>query len=521
MNIIIDDAYQGEEAIEMVEKAQKEGFPYSLTYMDVRMPPGIDGVQAIDKIWKKYPNIEMVICSAYSDYSWDQILDKFGQTDKLLFVKKPFNIIVIKQLTLSLITKWDIALKNREYMVHLENEVDERTKELKRLLKEMTALKEKAEESDRLKSAFLSNMSHEIRTPMNSILGFSELLKESDLPHEKRIKYLNYISNSGEVLLKLINDIIYIAKIEAGVVQVDKKDFNLKQLLDDTYEIFSLQLIQNQKNNVSLKKDFRLDTKIAMIHSDPDRIKQIINNLLTNAIKFTKEGFIKLSCSLEENKQLRFVVEDSGIGIPKDRLDSIFKRFEQVENLMMTKNKSGTGLGLTISKNLAELLGGEMWVESVFDKGSTFYFTIPYEPSTKLEPPKAEQPEIKKKLASIENRTILIAEDEEFNFIFLQELLKSPDTTILWAKDGQEAVELFKNNNIDLILMDIRMPVMNGIEATLQIKKIKPSVPVIAQTAYALENEERKFREQGFDDYIKKPINIAELHKKIKSWIEK
>jgi two-component system sensor histidine kinase/response regulator len=282
---IIDDAYQAEEAIEKVDKAAMEGFPYSVIFMDVRMPPGMDGVQAIEKIWNKHPNIEMVISSAYSDYSWDKILEKFGQTDKLLFAKKPFNIIVIKQLTLSLITKWVIAEKNREYMGHLEKQVKERTAELQELLKHMTLLKEKAEESDKLKSAFLANMSHEIRSPMNTILGFTDLLAKNNLPEEKRIKFLSYINASGKSLLNLINDIICIAKIEAGVIDLHHESFPLNPMLSELRELFQLELNGNGTANIDLVFENNNSEDSLVIHTDRERLKQIITNLFSNVQK--------------------------------------------------------------------------------------------------------------------------------------------------------------------------------------------------------------------------------------------
>ena len=516
---VIDDAYQGEEAIEMVKKSYEEDFPYSLIYMDVRMPPGIDGVQAIDKIWQKYPNIEIVICSAYSDYSWDEILEKFGETDKLLFVKKPFNIIVIKQLTLSLITKWDIASKNREYMQHLKKEVEARTLELKHLLEKMTILKEKAEEADKMKSAFLANMSHEIRSPMNAILGFTELLDDPELDEETRKQYRQYINLSGKSLLNLINDIIYVAKIEAGMLEIEPSTFQLNTLLQEINTIFLVEKNTKKKDNLNLELELGIKDENVEIISDPERLKQIIINLLSNAIKFTTEGFIRFGYQLSTDRWLTFFVEDSGIGIPENRLDSIFERFGQVENSLLSKNK-GTGLGLTISKNLVELLGGKIWVDSQAEKGSTFYFTIPFNVPHKNSSPQPKEKTDKTYDNKFSNKTIMIVEDEELNTILLKQILRPLNANMVWAENGAEAVAKFKaNTNIDLVLMDIKMPVMDGLEATKQIKAINPKIPVIAQTAFAMSNEEHKYRAQGFDDYIKKPIDISELTHKIAYWL--
>ncbi len=517
---VIDDAYQGTEAIDMVQKAEDEGFPYSLVFMDVRMPPGIDGVETIDLIWKKFPNIEMVICSAYSDYSWDEILDKFGQTDKLLFVKKPFNIIVVKQLALSLITKWDIAKKNRNYMDLLEKEVEERTKELSDLLEGMRILKEKAEEADKQKSAFLSNMSHEIRSPMNSILGFAELLTENDFPREARIKYLKYISNSGNSLLHLIDDIIYNAKIEAGVLKVEKEEFELNEMLGELFAKMELEKGRSDKPDVKLVLE--LDSKNELIvNADHERLKQVLINLLNNAIKFTLSGTITFGYKIEDNKWFRFFVKDTGIGIPEGKLSKIFERFGQVDDQQIRKSK-GTGLGLSISKNLVELMGGEINVKSTYNVGTEFFFTIPYDV---VESDKFDGQEIEvlgNTTTFNPSCTILIAEDEDVNWFFLYHVLKETGVKLHRALNGEEAVEYIKNGNrADLVLMDIKMPVMNGIEAMKKIKELKPDLPVIAQTAFALNDEERKNREQGFDEYITKPIDIKFLLKKVAYYMTK
>ena len=373
---IIDHAFQGEEAIDMVETAEKENFPYSVVYMDVRMPPGIDGVQAIEKIWEKYPNIEMVICSAYSDYSWDKILEKFGPTDQLLFLKKPFNTIVIKQLTLSLVTKWDIAKKNREYMEYLEKQVDERTQELRQLLMHMTELKEKAEQSEQQKSVFLANMSHEIRTPMNAILGFAELLENENLPEVMRTKYLHYINDNGMSLLNLINDIISNAKIESGVLNIIHDNFSLNQMLEEIKELFLVNIRVAGKEHIQLNFNPGISDSEFYIDSDKERLRQIITNLLTNALKFTSSGSIEFGYSVLDENWVEFFVKDTGIGITEEDVDVIFDRYAQVSS-SRSINATGTGLGLTISKNLVELLGGKIWVKSKIGEGSTFFFTHP------------------------------------------------------------------------------------------------------------------------------------------------
>jgi len=519
---VIDDAYQGEEAVEKVDKAAEEGFPYAVIYMDVRMPPGMDGVQATEKIWEKHPNVEMVIASAYSDYSWDKILEKFGQTDKLLFVKKPFNIIVIKQLTLSLITKWDIARKNREYMEHLETQVKERTVELQELLKHMTMLKEKAEESDRLKSAFLANMSHEIRSPMNTIIGFTELLARNKLPEDKRKKYLSFINTSGKSLLNLINDIICIAKIEAGVIDLQVESFPLNSLLDELKELFQAELDGNGITGVDIVFDNSTNkTENLIIHTDRERLKQIITNLFSNAMKFTKYGTIGIGFKVEVNNTLRFYVKDTGIGIKENDLEMIFGRFKQARD-SSSEISNGTGLGLAISKNLVEMLGGTIGVVSEFGKGSEFYFTLPFEPGVLEHDSSVNGSNIINTISTQKKYTVLVAEDQAFNYYLIEELLSDDNLILLWAKDGQESIDIFSRHpEIDLVLMDIKMPVLDGIQAMLKIKSLNRHVPVIAQTAFAMEDEQKGFKDQGFDDYITKPFDGTSFHKKINTWLNR
>jgi two-component system sensor histidine kinase/response regulator len=517
VDFAIDDAYQGEEAIEKIDAAAKEEFPYSLVFMDVRMPPGIDGIETIHRIWSRYPNIEMVICTAYSDYSWDEIMEKFGFTDQLLFIKKPFDAISLKQITYSLTAKWEIARKNKEYLTYLELEVEKRTAELKKLLDYMRTLKEKAEDSDRMKSSFLSNMSHEIRSPMTAILGFSTLLENEGLSPEKKGQFISYINNSGAALLQIINDIIDISKIEAHQLKLYMSECNLYPILVELKDIFDQQTAQRNKNIQIIINESALDKQLR-IYSDPLRLKQIFFNLLSNALKFTSKGSVEFGYTID-NDLIQFYVKDTGVGISDDKKDVIFKRFGQADDFFF-KNAMGTGLGLAISKNLVEIMGGKIWLESELNVGTTFYFSLPFKPmnDTIYIEPKIIVPEMD---SDFHNKRILIAEDEEINFIFFHELFSIKKIEVDWAKNGQEALEkLSGENHYDLVLMDIKMPIMDGIEALGKIKQLNKKIPpVIAQTAFALIEEKEKYLELGFYDYISKPIKIDELFIKLRKWL--
>lgn len=379
--------------------------------------------------------------------------------------------------------------------------------------------KNRAEQSDRLKSAFLANMSHEIRTPMNAILGFSQLLAMTNLNDEKRKVYTEIINNKGNILIKLINDIIDASKVEAGQLTVVLNPFNLDKLLANINLFYQKEKVFQNRENVDIRLSIPNKEGALEFLSDEGRIEQVFTNLISNALKFTERGFIEFGYSLNES-HLKFYVKDSGVGIPTDMQQAIFDRFRQVDS-ETTKNFGGTGLGLAISKAIVNLLGGSIWVESELAEGATFYFTIPYNSSTLHKTESLPEVElVDDVLPDWKNRVVLIAEDEEVNYILLSELLTPTGVTLLWAKDGAQAVELIKKlKRVDLILMDIKMPVMNGYAATLEIRQVNPDIPIIAQTAYAFSNDKQKAEAAGCNDYITKPISSAELIAKMSRFL--
>ncbi|MFW5773431.1 MAG: PAS domain S-box protein [Tangfeifania sp.] len=369
--------------------------------------------------------------------------------------------------------------------------------------------KEKAEENERLKTAFLANMSHEIRTPMNGILGFIDILNEPGLSKDDKETFLELVKKSGERLLNTINDIIEISKIEANQTYLNFSDENLEEILQEHLSFFQPEARQK---GISLKLQKRPEHKLK-IKTDKNKLDSILINLIKNAIKFTKEGEIEFGC-IPQNKQLQFFVKDTGIGIASDKIEAIFNRFEQAE-MGINRGHEGTGLGLSISKAYAEMLGGNLWVESEIGKGSTFRFTIKHLPAADEEAIRKNDSE--EQIESHPAGTILVAEDDTVSFSLVETYLAKENFKLLRAQNGEEAIRMVKENpDIDLVLMDVRMPVMDGYAATHEIKKINKNLPVIAQTAYALEGDQEKAIEAGCDDYISKPLKKNELIRKIK-----
>ncbi|MDA3891913.1 MAG: PAS domain S-box protein [Salinivirgaceae bacterium] len=374
---------------------------------------------------------------------------------------------------------------------------------LKKMQEDLVASKIKAEESDRLKSSFLANMSHEIRTPMNGIIGFSQLLSVETKFDENTREYIDIIMSSGEQLLSIVDDILNISKIETGQVTVYNKEVDVTSFLQKMLPVFELKA---QNNNNAVKLNINIPESKNRVVTDATKLQQVISNMITNAIKFTNNGIVEYGCSFQ-NGALQFYVKDNGIGILKEQTAKIFDRFLQLGKTAI-ENQGGVGLGLSICRGLVSLLGGEIWVESEEGLGSTFYFTIPF--TDQLENDELHTNTNKGMNTdnfNFSGKTILIAEDDITNHKVLEHMLFDTKATLIKAYNGKEAVELIKaQQNIDLVLMDIKMPVMNGYDAALEIKAINPDIPIIAQTAFALDENRDEFMDDRFNDYLTKPI---------------
>jgi len=380
---------------------------------------------------------------------------------------------------------------------------------------ELIAAKEKAEESDRLKTAFLQNMSHEIRTPMNAIMGFSSLLPENFNNLEKLQNFSNIINQRCRDLLDIINDILDISKIESGQSTVNIEECNLYELFSelklfirDYQNRTNKQHIEFMLNPLEKESDF-------IIKTDKVKLKQILINLISNAFKFTEKGSVKCGVTQANNK-LQFYVTDTGMGIPSDKFDFIFERFAQLKNTTI-QNSGGNGLGLPIVKGLVGLLGGEVWLQSECDKGSTFYFTIDYAQSNSTNVNKLG---IEDKQEIITDKTILIVEDDYYNAEYLKEVLRNISSNIITVANGLSAVKIVQEQNIDIILMDIRLPDITGYEATRLILKNNPDIKIIAQTAYAANVEHQNAIDAGCVDYISKPTKQEQLLKMMNKYLK-
>ncbi len=379
---------------------------------------------------------------------------------------------------------------------------------LKENYEELRTAKQKSKESDKLKSAFLANMSHEIRTPMNAITGFAKLLTINGKSEEKQKMYADLIRKSSHTLLQLINNIMDISKIESGQVQMHEKEIEINSLLTEIHASFKENELLETKN---LELTLRLPGENHILVADELRLKQIFYNLLNNALKFTREGSIELGYTMDKRANYTFFVKDTGIGIKPGNQHHVFNRF--VKAAGEEEEYPGTGLGLSICQKLVELMGGKIWFTSELEKGTTFYFTLKNSKTNTIdETRKTKTMTRKDEPLELGHLKILVAEDEESNYFLINEILKNEGIQPLWAKDGQEAIDLAREHpEIDCILMDIKMPVKNGFEAFKEIKEIRPGIPVIALTAYAMSGDADKIKAAGFSRYLSKPMDTSKL----------
>ncbi|MFP4023285.1 MAG: ABC transporter substrate binding protein [Thiohalospira sp.] len=478
-------------------------------------------------------NVEIAKTDYYFDYNYISKfnINKSHLPEESVIINKPFAflkenkqqtiytvIILVLLLTVILLLWINIFIKRntlrqeRRYLkkIEINNE-------------KLLLAKEKAEEANRLKTAFLANMSHELRTPMNGIIGFSKLLKDhSDLDQETQKKYLNIINKSGYILLNLINDIIDLSKIEANHLKINYRPCRVNEIMEELLSFFNSEKEGVEKSHIQLILEKGNKNKDFTIYSDPNRIRQVLYNLLSNALKFTYKGKITFGYKIDSGNII-FFVKDTGIGLTLQECEIIFERFRQVDD-KTTRRYGGSGLGLSISKGIVENMNGKIWVESEKENiienkegGSTFYFSVPL----KIVETNDSKPLNEARNYVWPGKTILIVEDAQISYELLTKFLKNSQVNFIHAENGEQAIDLCRDNHtIDLVLMDIQLPMMDGLEATNIIKQANPNLPVIAQTANAMEDDREKIINAGCDDYIAKPINKYDLLEKIDNFLK-
>lgn len=453
------------------------------------------------------PSYELALSHVHEEdkYKYVKNLDRVRITNKAYY---QITKVIKKDKTIISVVSRGQCLKNKKGdIIRWMGTVQDITKYVNN--EQNTLAKEIAEESNRLKSAFIANMSHEIRTPMNAMLGFTQLLKRNNLTIEKREKYLEFIESGGRRLLRIISDVVDLSKMDTNHLMLSYETCNLNKLLTKLQEEFNLN-IKDLKQMVIIRKGLSNDN--SYIITDQTRLEQILSNLIENSVKYAPNGNILVGYT-KIGETLKFYVRDHGEGIEEKNHKSIFERFKQVENEYSRTNTS-TGLGLSIVKELTELMKGKVWVESEKGQGAAFYFTIPYQKANRRLNYTNNQ------TISIEmdkEEVILIAEDESINFMYLEALFEKYQFKILHAKNGKEAISMVKEyQEISLVLMDIKMPIMNGIEATKQIRKTNKKLPIIALTAYVMDEDKEKMLSAKFNDYLAKPIDEITLINMVK-----
>lgn len=394
---------------------------------------------------------------------------------------------------------------------------------ISRTQQELEKAKKQAEESNDLKSAFLSNISHEFRTPINAIIGFSNLLADSEIEEKLRNSFVQNILSSSSKLLKMVNNLLYVSKMDSNQLNVKLEYFNINETLKEINAHLSGQIAA--KPQINFKLILPLNSDVLQIKSDKDKFIQIVDNLIDNAIKFTKSGKIELGYYIDEKSIPIFYIRDTGIGITKQKQIHIFDVFRQLD-YEANRRFEGSGLGLALCKKLIQLLNGEIWFDSEENIGSNFYFRLSGTGRVQMDLLNEISSQVNSNLNSIENlkfsgKNILIAEDVKSNFNYLNAIIELTEANVIWAKNGKDAIRICQNNDpkIDLVLMDIRMPEVSGIEAIKQIKNFGLNIPVVVQTAYAMNNEREECLKSGADQFITKPIDPRKLITILKEYL--
>ena len=513
-------AKSGQEALDSIRESE-----FAMAILDVQMPD-MDGFETLKKIREQENNQYLPVIFVSAIYQEEEYVLKGIQEGAVDFIYKPIQPKILRGKVQVFLDLYE-QQKEVEKLYQEQKAINQKLEELK--AKE-TRAREKAEEATKSKSRFLANMSHEIRTPLNGILGMTDILKDTSLTEEQR-EYLDTISSSGDSLLEIINDVLDFSKIEASQMAIDKHPFNLEKEISELKKIL---FHKAEKKGIELKSSISEEVPSSLI-GDSSRIRQILTNLVNNAVKFTQEGYVKISISQTKDKfgnpLVLYEVSDTGEGIKKENLDKLFYEFSQGEN-DISKNYGGTGLGLAISKMLTEAMEGEIGVKSTYGEGSTFWFTLPLEVQTEKQAEEAEKSgekespkevdstqEVKESYSEAQkaqNIKILLAEDNKINQKVMLTVLKKMGAEVSLAENGKIAVEKYEEQKFNLFIADLQMPEMDGIEAIKKIRETEKNegyqtLPIVVMTASITEETKEKCKQAGVDGYLNKPFKSSEV----------